>query len=57
MRPTTSQPARLFATMKMYIFTDIRQVNFNDLKLRPVIDFQNDCSKIIAQYLQSLPIK
>ena len=38
MRPTTSQPTRLFATMKMQKFTDIKQLSINDLKLCPVID-------------------
>ena len=60
MRPTSSQPARLFATAKTHKFTDIKQINTNDLKLRPIID-QTDthlygCSKIIAQYLQQLAI-
>ena len=60
MRPTSSQPARLFATAKTHKFTDIKQVNINDLKLRPIIDQTGthlyDCSKIIAQYLQPLAI-
>ena len=38
MRPTSSQPARLFATAKTHKFTDIKQININDLKLRPIID-------------------
>ena len=61
MRPTSSQPARLFVTWKTHQFTDIKQVNINDLKLRPIVDQTGthlyDCSKIIAQYLQSLVIK
>ena len=60
MRPTSSQPARLFATAKTHKFTDIKQININDLKLRPIIDQTGthlyDCSKIIAQYLQPLAI-
>ena len=60
MRPNSSQPARLFATAKTHKFTDIKQININDLKLRPIIDqtstHVNDCSKIIAQYLQPLVI-
>ena len=36
MRPTSSQPARLFATAKTHTFTDIKQININDLKLRPI---------------------
>ena len=60
MRPTTSQPFRFFATTKMHKFTDIKQVNINDLKLCAIVD-QNDtdlydCSKIIPQYLQPLVI-
>ena len=60
MRPTSSQPARLFATAKSHKFTDIKQININDLKLPPIIDQTGtqlyDCSKIIAQYLQPLAI-
>ena len=61
MRPTSSQPARLFATAKKHKFTDIKQMNINDVKLRPVINQTGthlyDCSKIIAQYLQPLAIQ
>ena len=60
MRSTSSQPARLFATAKTHKFTDIKQININDLKLRPIIDQTGthlyDCSKIIAQYVQPLAI-
>ena len=38
MRPTESQCNRLFATMNMQKFTDIKQLSINDLKLCPVID-------------------
>ena len=38
MRPTSSQPTRLFATAKTHKFTDTKQININNLKLRPVID-------------------
>ena len=37
-RPTSSQPARLFATAKTHKFTDTKQMNINHLKLRPIID-------------------
>ena len=60
MRPTSSQPARLFATAKTHTFTDTKQININNLKLRPIIDQTGthlyDCSKIIAQYFQPLAI-
>ena len=60
MRPTSIQPARLFATAKTHKFTDTKQININNLKLRPIIDQTGthlyDCSKIIAQYLQPLAI-
>ena len=53
MRPTSSQPAGFFATVKTHKFRDIKQMNINDLKLRPIIDqtgiHQSDCSKIITQ--------
>ena len=58
MRPTSSQPARLFATRKTHKFIDIKQLNIN--KLHPIIDQTGthlyDCSKINAQYLQPLAI-
>ena len=60
MRPTSSQPARSFATAKTHKFIDIKHININDLKLRPIIDqtgtHSYNCSKIIAQYLQPLAI-
>ena len=58
MRPTSSQPARLFATRKTHKFIDIKQLNIN--KLHPIIDQTGthlyDCSKVNAQYLQPLAI-
>ena len=53
MRPTSSQPAGFFATVKTHKFRDVKQMNINDLKLRPIIDqtgtHLSDCSKIITQ--------
>ena len=58
MRPTSSQPARLFGTRKTHRFIDIKQLNIN--KLHPIIDQTGthlyDCSKVNAQYLQPLAI-
>ena len=55
MRPTSNQPARIFATAKIHKFADTKQININDLKLRPIIDQTGtqlcDYSKIIAKYL------
>ena len=60
MRPTLSQPARLFTTAKTHKFTDTKQININNLKLCPIIDQTGthlyDISKIIAQYLQPFVI-
>ena len=60
MRPTSIQPARLFATAKTHKFTDTKQININNLKLHSIIDQTGthlyDCSKIIGQYLQPLAI-
>ena len=60
MRPTASQPVRLFATTKMHKVTDIKQININNLKLCPLLDqigiHLHDCSKIFAQYVQPLAI-
>ena len=60
MRPTSSQSARLFATAKTHKLTDTKQININNMKLRPIID-QTDThlyngSNIIPQYIQSLAI-
>ena len=60
MRPTLSQLARLFATAKTHKFTDIKQININDLILRAITDQTGtrlcDFSKIIAQYLPPVAI-
>ena len=60
MRPTSSQPTRLFATAMTHKFTDTKQININNLKLCPIVDQTGthlyDCSKIITQYLQPLAI-
>ena len=60
MKPTSSQPARLFATAKTYKFTDTKQININNLKLHPIKNQTGthlySCSNIISQYLQSLAI-
>ena len=37
-RPSSSQSARLFTTAKTHKFTDTKQININNLKLRPIID-------------------
>ena len=34
MRPTSSQPARPFATAKTHKFIDLKQINLYDFKLR-----------------------
>ena len=60
MRPTSSQPAKIFATAKTHKFTDTKQININKLKLRQMTDQTGthlyDCSKIIAQCIQPLAI-
>ena len=56
----SSQPARCFATAKTHRFTEIKQININYMKLRPIIDQTGthlyDCLKAIAEYLQQLGI-
>ena len=58
MRPTSTQPARLFATVKTHRFTDIKQINITNLKLCPIIDQTGthlyDCSKKLYLFLISL---
>lgn len=55
MRPTSSQPARVYATTKTHTFTYIKQTNVNDLKLWPLIDQAGnhlyDCPEIFTKYL------
>ena len=55
MGPTSSQPAKLFATSKIHEFTVSKQIDINDLKLCPIIEqtgtYLYDCSKLIAQYI------
>ena len=60
MRPTSSQPVSHFPTAKTHKFSDTKQININNLKLRPIIHQTGthlyNYSKIIAQYLQPLAI-
>ena len=60
-KETYIESVRLFATGKTHKFTDIKQININVLKLRPIIDQIGthlfDCSNKIVQYLQLLAIK
>ena len=52
MRPTASQSTSIFATMNMHKFTDIKQLNINDLKFCPVIDQTG--THLLTTYLLSL---
>ena len=58
LRPTANQPARLFATAKTHKFESYKNININDLKLRPIIDQTGThtykASKLIAKYLAPL---
>ena len=57
-RPVANQPAKLFATAKAHKFNNIKDINVDKLKFRPVIDqtetFTYNCSKVIAEYLKPL---
>ena len=60
MRPTSSPPAKIFAAAKTHKFTDIKEININDLKLHPVINQTGTnlmtVRKQIANILQPLAI-
>ena len=38
MRPTSNQPARLFATAKTHKFDKFDDINIEELKVRPIVD-------------------
>lgn len=56
MRPSSSQPARFFATAKTHKFHNTNEINLEELKLRPIIDQTGTAiyqtSKVISKYLQ-----
>ena len=58
LRPSSNQPAKLFATAKTHKFDSFNDININDLKLRPIMDqigtHTYNASKIIAKYLTPL---
>ena len=58
MRPEHNQPARLYGTAKTHKFSDIKDVNLQDLKFRPIIDqtgtYTYHAAKVIAEYLKPL---
>ena len=60
MRPSSNQPGRFFATAKTHKFENIEDITVDNLKLRPIIDQTNTCtrdaSKIISDYLQPLAV-
>ena len=55
MRPSSNQPARLFATAKTHKFDRFKDINIENLKLRPIIDQTGtatyNASKVVANYL------
>ena len=38
MLPTSNQPARIYASSKIYKFSSVDTANINDLTFRPIID-------------------
>ena len=52
MRPDHNQPARLYGTAKTHKFSNIQDINLQDLKFRPIIDqtgtYTYHASKVIA---------
>ena len=58
MRTVANQPTKLFATAKTHKFNNIKDINIEELKFRPIIDqtgtFTYNCSKVIAEYLKPL---
>ena len=58
MRPSSNQPARFFATAKTHKFDNFKDINIENLKLRPIIDQTGTAtyhaSKVVANYLRPL---
>ena len=58
MRPLSNQPARFFATTKTHKFDNFKDINIENLKLRPVIDQTGTAtyhaSKVVANDLRPL---
>ena len=58
MIPESNQPAKLYATAKTHKFDNLKDINSNNLKFRPIIDqtgtFTYNASKVIADYLKPL---
>ena len=56
--PTSTQPARLYATAKTHKFSSADSVNINDLKFRPIINqtgtMTYNAAKVISDYLRHL---
>ena len=58
MRPSSNQPARFFATAKTHKFDNFKDINIENLKLRPIIDQTGTAtyhaSKVVANYVRPL---
>ena len=58
MRPSSNQPARFFATANTHKFDNFKDINKENLKLRPIIDQTGTAtyhaSKVVANYLRPL---
>jgi len=56
--PSSHQAARFFSSAKTHKFTNIEDINLQDLKLRPIIDQTGSCfykaSQVLSRYLQPL---
>ena len=56
--PTSTQPARLYATAKTHKFSSADSVNITDLKFRPIINqtgtMTYNAAKVISDYLRHL---
>ena len=58
MRPTSNQPARIYATAKTHKFENVNDINIEELKFRPIIaqngTYTYNASQVIGKYLKPL---
>ena len=56
MRPESNQPARIYGTAKTHKFEYIDDINFDELKLRPIIaqtgTYTYKAAQVIGEYLR-----
>ena len=58
MRPVANQPVKFFATGKTHKSNNLKDIDVDELKFRPIIDQTGtstyNCSKVMVEYLKPL---